>query len=359
MMISILVLVSLAWLVPVILLFRGFGGRPRPERFLAVNGFADRPSDVDHVRTILRRTYRSRLAGAIAGLTIGGLAALRVSPMFVSGGAIIGLLMGSMVGITVAQARRGTTDRSAARSASLLAREPRDYRPRHAAATITVLAVMLLAYGIFAVTSAQVTLGVANATIFGVGFAALLAVPLGQRFERRTAELQRTGGDETARQVDDALRASAIRGIHHSTLGVLLCGLCLIGTGAVATQSWIAVVDGPHTLLRIPSHTTVNLQRVSQAGTPAAEAVWRADWKEFDGTSHARTLRPASGNVTLDSSGRDSSLLGIGAAVSFLGFLGALIEWVRAARAWRKPQRGPTLPLVAPSVAPTNLGVAR
>lgn len=331
----ILALLLLLWVIPVVFLVAGFGSLPRPERFLLVNDLAARPIDVEHVRSVLRRTYRSRIAGGLTGLVIGGFAGSRLGPTFAIGGAGVGLLMGTMLGIAVAQSRRRDVGADTTRSASLVARDPVDYRPAHATRTTVGLALVLLAYGGFAIATAdgelRVTLG-----LFAVGFATVLAVPLGRFLQRRTVEMRRVNVDPESARVDDALRANAVRGIHHATVGVLMCGLLLIGYGAVSTQSYLGMNEGSETLLRTPP-----LSRHLWTSPVGKDRV-RVHWIEVDGSAHSDVV-PALADAVYGNIWTNDTLVAIGYWAAFLGFFGALVQWARAAKAWRRPQRAPDL----------------
>ena len=246
---ELLVLTQLAILV-VSLVRAVMGSRPKARRFLEVNGLTVRPGDEEWVRAALHRTYISRLAGGIVGCLLGAGTAARLGTGFAVGGAGIGLLTGTLLGIAVAQKRRSTTtDRS--RSASLVARDPEDYRPPHATKITTGVAIVVLGYGTFALATVDGAIGVTG-TLFASGFATLLAVPLGRWLQRRTTELQRTETDPDSLRVDDGLRASAVRGIHHATLGVLFCGLLILGYAASSTQTFVGITNGDRVLFRAP-----------------------------------------------------------------------------------------------------------
>jgi len=314
--------------------------RPRAERFFTANGLDERPDDVAHVRALLHHTRVSRLAGGVVGIVLGGVSGASLGGPGALAGAGIGLLAGTMLGITVSQPRP-EPPASPVRAASLSAREPRDYLPRHARTVTLGLAVLVVVYAVVAMTTAIAPLG-RTIAIFVTGLATVLAVPVGRVFQRRTLELRRADVDAASVRVDDALRAAALRGIHHATLGILLCGLLLVGYGAVATQG----VEG----LQVRGVTVVSAPPLSTGfgfASPASATARTqlAHWTEPDGSRHVTSVptRAVQARDAFIGTIVDHPVLdGIGAWATMIGFFGALLEWWRAAGSWRRPQATPT-----------------
>ncbi len=325
------------------------GNRPRPERFLKVNGLEPRPTDIEHVRVMLRRTYRSRLIGGLLGLAVGGITGAQLGTGVAVGGAGIGLLMGTSLGIALAQSRGAVIGSDSSRSALLIARDPDGYRSPHATGITMGLAVLLLAYGTLVIATADGGLGV-TVVLFLVGFATALGVPVGRWLQRRTIEMRRDEGDIASVRVDDALRASAVRGIHHATVGVLMCGLLLIGYGAVGTQTFLGVKEGDHVLLRTPPLSR-DLRSEGVSSSNADHVT--VHWVEANGTAHTTVIRrnPGSTDTIYGNIWANGTLLGIGYWITIIGFVGALIQWGRAAKAWRRPQAQPASEVEAPAAA--------
>ncbi len=318
------------------------GNRPRPERFMAVNGLDPRPDDLDHVRMVLRRTWVSRLAGGVVGFAFGGVTGATLGGAGAIAGAGIGLLAGTMLGITIAQPRR--TPASSTRIASLTVRDARNYLPRRARMATFGLACVVAGYGIFAIASAEYALTRTTTATFVLGFTTLIALSVGEAFKRRTVELRRPDGDAESVCVDDALRASALRGIHHATIGVLMCGLLLVGYGAVTTQNVATVQVGDRVVLRMPSDGFIQMEPDRLLSLHPRR--YRVEWTQPGGVKHSRLIRTGGARITLNSLDV-GPLLGIGYWVVVFGFFGALIEWSRAAKAWRRPQTTPSAVEVA------------
>ena len=361
----VVVVLALGWLVPLVLLIRGFGGRPWPDRFLEVNGLAQRTADGDHVGRILRRTYRARVVGGVVGLVIGLAVSIRLGPELAIGSSILGLLMGSMIGMTAAQSGWAIPDEhrtSQTRSASLVARRAVDYLPRPATALTMILAAIVLGFGTLVLLSAESTLGL-TVLLFAVGFATLAVVPIGRRLQRRTIELQRDPADPQSLRVDDALRACAVRGLHHASLGVLFCGLLLLGYGARATQTFVGARIDHRVVFRAPPLSRITASGTTQTpvGAGGYEETDRISWTEPGGRSRSRSLRvhgPRVGSAApileMGLLVDDATLVGLGTVSSVIGSFGALIQWSRAARSWRKPQRAPAL--VPRNITPVRAG---
>ena len=333
-----LILLTL-WLVPVALVLVALiGNRPRAARFFAVNELDPRPGDVEHVDAVLRRTRRSRVAGAVVGCVLGGVtASASLGIGGVVAGAGIGLLARTMLGITIAQPR-ARAPLTTVRVASLAARDASDYLPRRAQMYTLVLAVLIGGYAAVAIITAAAPLTSTMIAIFATGIATILSVPIGHVFQQRTVELRRPDVDAESVRVDDTLRASALRGIHHATLGILMCGLILVGYGAIATQSVTTVRVGNRVVLRVASEMMLAIPAPFVVEHPRR---YRIEWTEPGGAEHTKIVRTGAEPLTLDSP-NVGPLLGVGFWVALVAFLGALVQWSRAAKAWRRPQTTPS-----------------
>ena len=325
-------------LVPVALvLIALIGNRPQADRFFAVNELDPRPRDVEHVDAVLRRTRRSRVAGAVVGCVLGGVtASASLGIGGVVAGAGIGLLAGTMLGITIAQPRAGAP-LTTTRVASLAVRDANDYLPRRAHTYTLMLAVFVGGYAAVAMITAAAPLTSTMIAIFATGIATILSVPIGHVFQQRTVELRRPDVDAESVRVDDTLCASALRGIHHATLGILMCGLILVGYGAITTQNVTTVRVGSRVLLRVASET---MNAVPDPFLVEHPHRFRIEWTEPGGARRTKIVRTDGAQVTLDSS-NVGPLLGVGFWVALVAFIGALLEWSRAAKAWRRTQTTP------------------
>jgi hypothetical protein len=333
--------IILATFVPLVLVVVALlGNRPRADRFFAVNDLEPRPADVGHVDAVLRGTRRSRVAGAVVGFVLGGLTGASLGGPGAIAGAGIGLLAGTMLGITLAQPRPEAPS-AATRTASLSVRDPRDYLPRRARGITVGLAAVVIGSAVVAMVASVGPLD-RTVAIFVVGMVTVIAVPVGRAFQRRTVELRRPDVDVESVRVDDALRASALRGIHHATIGVLMCGLLLVGYGTVSTQGVLGISVRGVTVVAAPP-----LSHGFGVDSPASATArrQRVHWIEASGSHHS-TLVPTrlvqARDVTIGTIVDDPVLHGIGAWMGILGFFGALIEWGRAAKSWRRPQTTPT-----------------
>ena len=323
-------------LIPLVLVAIALtGNRPRADRFCRINALPERPADVAVVHAVLRRTWVSRVAGGATGLTLGVVSGIKIGGAFAIGGAGVGLLVGTMLGIAVAT----RTPRAASdlRHASLAVRNPSDYRPRSAIRVTVGLAVIVIGYATFAILTAPGSLGV-TVVIFGLAFATVLAVPLGGYLQRRTVEVGRGEIDDPGIRVDDALRAASVRGIHYATVGVLLCGLLLAGYGTALTQGVTTVRVGDRTVAHLPpasEHTTIT------PNLSADPTVWYIAWTEPGGVTKSRRI--ASTETVAFGTLAAGPLLAIGFWTSVVGLIGALVAWSMSAKAWKHPQRVPEL----------------
>ena len=326
-------------LVPVALVLLALiGNRPRADRFFAVNKLDPRPRDVEHVDAVLRLTRRSRVVGAVVGCLLGGVTGTSLGMAGAVAGTGIGLLAGTMLGITIAQPR-ARAPLTTVRVASLAARDASGYLPRRAQTHTLVLAVFVGGYAAVAMITASVPLTSTMIAIFATGAATILSVPVGHVFQQRTVELRRPDADAESVRVDDTLRASALRGIHHATLGILMCGLILVGYGGIATQNVTTVRVGSRVVLRVASET---MNAVPDPFLVEQPTRFRIDWTEPGGAGRTKIVRTDGAPLTFDSP-HVGPLLGVGFWVALVAFLGALVEWSRAAKAWRRPQTTPAM----------------
>lgn len=314
------------------------GNRPQPERFLAVNGLPVRPDDVAHVGAALRHTRRARAAGGAVGLLLGALGAWTLGTATAIGGAGIGLLGGSLLGIAVSQPRRRPKV-AGERHASLTVRDPADYLPSRATVTTTVLALAVVGLTVVALALADAELGRLLA-VFVIALGTIAAIPLGRVAQRRTVELARDSVDPTSVRVDDAVRANAVRSIHRATLGILFCGVLLAGYGMVASQLFQGVRVGDHLVVRTEPGSHDLRVRTGEV-VPGAVRV-DVTWTDADGHHRHRARTVTGASVTSGWLVDVGALVGLGWWAMVVGFVGAVVQWGRTAKSWRSPQRSPS-----------------
>jgi hypothetical protein len=324
-----------------------FGARPTIERFAASHGLAIDSSSRPTVERALRRSYRGRVLGALAGaVALGGLA-LVFGVALGAVGALVGLIAGSMVGIALAQ-HRPRADTGAVRQASLAARTVAGYAPAHAVASIAFTTLLCLALPALAILVAPAGLGPYGAGIVAA-VSAVLIVPVGFVLQRRIVEAPR---DTLAAPVDDALRTAAVRSVHHAMLGVLLCGITVAGFIGAVVQNPMTVVDDRGTVFTAPPGSTslsIDTGRI-QAGEPDAPV--RVYWTEADGSEHHTRWLAVDGPPRLGDDDDVFAVQAFGWTMVFAAF-GALRNWWRAATSWRRATRGP-----APVAAADPAGAA-
>ena len=151
-------------------------------------------------------------------------------------------------------------------------------------------------------------------------------VVIGAWLQRRIVEHARVRVDANQARVDDALRASAVRAVHHATVGLLLCGIAFVGvTGATWGPIGVQVDNTSHFEIA-PGATDV---------VQAENQIW---WTDFGGARHTRILPSGQGHFTGWMQTYESDVISsVGALLALLAGLGALFAWREAARAWRRP----------------------
>ncbi len=327
---GVLAVVTVGFIAAVVASF--VGNRPSPEQFFSVNGLVAVPETPTFVGARLRATYRGRVGGALIGALVGVTAGSALGWASAFGCGVIGVLAGAMGGMAVAQASRSpsTGDRH---FASLEVRDPISYAPRRAPLWEVVLAVIVVAYGLVVVMTFDEHAAGAVAQI-GVGLAAIVALAGGRRIRRRIAEHRRTSLEPAAVCADDALRAVGVRGIHHATMGVLFCGLLLLGVAGIRTQTFEGVSIDGHVVVRVaPGSHDLNVATLADGA--------QVRWTDRRGTPHfSRVTVPARmrHTYTVGRLWNDGWLVALGFATVVVGFVGALAQLGRASRAWRHGQ---------------------
>ena len=340
--IGILVLVQIVFLAALGWIW--LGRRPTPARFATAQGITIDGESLPLVASALRRTYLGRVVGTPAGgltlVAIGWIFGLRVTLAYL---ALLGFVGGTMIGVVLAQHRRSAAPGSV-RQASLTARTVADYSPRYAAWSIAILAVVCAGGCAVVALTAPAGLG-AYAGVLVIAAAAVLVVPLGQRLQRRVVEAPRGEADPT---VDDALRATAVRTVHHAVLGILCCGILLASLTGALTRTTLAVLADGHVLFQAPpGSTSISVDTgLRQSGHPNAPV--RITWTEADGSDHEKAHVRAVGAVYTTSI-RPSGLPLFVGSIGLLVTIAAFVEWSRATSAWKR--RGPRHSPDAPSTA--------
>lgn len=322
-----------------------WGTRPGPERFAAANGLTLDDETRAVVAAALRRTARGRLLGSAIGLLIAiGLAALGGTRVNFTGG-LAAILAGTLIGIALAQFTR-SRDTRAVRVASLETRDADDYRPPRAKATIGITLGVLVAYAATLLTAGAS--GRMLLFVIVVPALAVAAVVLGVWLQRRIVEHAREPLHAEQARVDDALRASAVRAVHHATIGLILCGTAFLG---VTGTSWVTtqVMVGNRVAFEIHGGTDLatTSDRIGSADA-TNDRIW---WTDFDGARHSRRVPGLTGYQQISDGPFPAS---IGALLALVTGIGALLEWRAAARAWRQAgtrRRRPTSPALVSTPA--------
>lgn len=313
------------------LVWSWFGAHPSVARFTAAHRITLTEADLPRVRAVLRRTYRGRVLGALAGAIVLGGAALTIGRGAAFVAVIVGLIVGSMVGIALAQDRT-RVETVAVRRASLDARTVREYTTRWGPWWVAATASACVLVSVLVVATAPAGLG-PYAPLLAGSVAALLIVPVGRVLQRRIVEAPR---DELDPGVDDVLRSTAVRAVHHAVLGVLLCALAVAMFAGSATHSTSDVLDDRGVVYTVPpGSTSISVDTgLIQSGHPHGPI--RVYWIEANGSEHRSRPLLVSGSPRLG--GDDSvaliQLYGwgmVGAAIA------ALVQWWRAATSWRRP----------------------
>ncbi len=328
---------ELAVIIGVAVAFGAFllwGNRPTPEQFATTNHLELDDESRTTVAIALRRTYRGRVFGGAGSFVVAVLIAASGASTLSFASGLAAIFAGSLVGIALAQ--RGCTPADPMPIASLEARDPHDYRPRRAAIAIGLALAVLIGYGLAMVLSYDVNRTRAVVTAMVVGIAAVATVAIGARLQRRIVEQAQDHRNPQHARVDDALRAGAVRAVHHAVMGILLCGITLLAvTGATRTETMRVERDG-HVVMTLPSDGH-DFRIATEAGT------YSVTWIGADGVEQATSLAAARSPEVYDITSPTSSgisngpMVALGFWLAFAAGIGALFEWRAAARSWRRP----------------------
>lgn len=323
-----------------------WGNRPTPDRFAAANNLTLEDASRAEVAAALRRTYRGRVVGGgVSFLVALGFATLEGSGLNFARG-LAAVLAGTLIGIALAQLTPAP-DPGAVRVASLEARDADDYRPRHAKTTIAAALAVMFACGTVALLSHERNI---QLLVIAVGIAVLSVgtVALGAFLQRRIVEHAHDRRDPDHARVDVALRASAVRAVHHATVGILLCGIAFLGVSTTApakirvydeTQRFAErgadrIADPAELVFELPGDST----DIKIAGDNVSS---RIDWTDANGVRHSRELANTRTEYHLLTTERHYDLpvgfIAVNLITGLLAGIGALLEWRAAAQAWRQP----------------------
>jgi len=305
-----------------------FGHRPSVDRFVTRHGIAVSNRDLPCVDRALHRSYRGRVVGALLGALLGTVA-LTAGAGFAAVGAFVGLVSGSMVGVALAQ-RRTRRNPEVVRRASLDARTIGGYTTRRGAWWITAAAGGCLVVPLLVVATAPAGLGPFGPALLGA-IAAVLIVPVGVFLQRHIVEAPRDGLEP---HVDDVLRSTAVRAVHHSVLGVLLCGLTVASfAGGMTTIRDSVLGDRGIPFAFVPA-TPVPLDP-GQIRADHLRGPIRVHWTDADGTDHVSEPFYVARERPDRAGGSWVSLLLFGSALA--AAIVALVQWWRATTSWRRP----------------------
>lgn len=307
-----------------------FGRRPTVDRFATAHGLVVDEASLPPVQRALRATYAGRILGALVGAVVLGSLALVIGVGTAVAAAFIGLVGGTMVGIAIAQRRR-RPEPSATRHASLHARTIASYSPAHATRSVVATSIACAAVAILAVITAPAGLGPYGPAI-GLALATLLIVPIGRWLQSRIVEAPR---DTIQPDVDDALRTTAVRAVHHSVLGVLLCGLAVAAIGGMLTQSTMVVRSGGAIVFRAPPGSTSISVDTGLRQTYGPRAPVRIFWIEADGSEHQTEWQRIAGSPRFSHADNVAASTAFAVVMLFATFW-TLLQWARATNAWRQ-----------------------
>jgi len=321
-----------------ILAYALIGNRPDPDRFATANDLVLDDASRDDVERALERTSRFRIGGACIGAAIGALiVAVTMGPALLATG-LTAVLLGTLIGIGISPFHRADPP-GALRSASLTVRCVDDHRPPRARFVLRGLLLLIVVFAIVVASGATDEIArtrLLTATVLAIGLSAWVG---GAWLQRRIVERTRERDDPAHLRVDDALRSSAVRAVHHAVVGVLLCVLALVGVVGVTSQTFVGVDLGGHTVFHAPAGATVDsVENLTPEGS--AVATVRIRWTDADGRRH-ETVRSAAGDATITMGDLWANvwILSFGFWCTTIGFLGALYQWGRASKAWRRPAR--------------------
>jgi hypothetical protein len=347
---------EIAVIIGVVVAFGAFllwGNRPTADRFAATNGLELDDDSRATVAIALRRTYRGRVLGGAAGFVIAVvIAALGATSLNFAGG-LAAIFAGSLVGVALAQLTRSpSTDPTPI--ASLEARDAQDYRPRRASTFIVVTLAALVGYGVVMILSYDVNRVRAVVTAVAVGLVALATVALSAWLQRRIVEQAQDHRNPEHARVDDALRAGAVRAVHHAVMGILLCGLTLLAvTGATSTETAQVERNGVR-VLALPGDG--HDFKITANGDAAS-----VTWIGADGVVQVTSLPPTHNAGDYVVTGRTTSgsfdispIVAISFWLAFIAVFGALFEWRAAARSWRRPSPRRRSEIATPDAAPPS-----
>lgn len=322
----------LLWFVPLAVFgYALWRNRPSVDRFAAAHGL-DLDDDARRaVRAALVRTRRGRVVGA----TVGALVAVVLVVGFDSRApAIVALgtvLVGTLLGIGIAQFPSATSS-DRVRTASLTVRDPAGYRPRRAAAIAVGLLLATAGYGVAVVAFADHGTAAVAAALVVILAVDVVVVATAARIARRVVEQARVQSYD--RRVDDALRATTVRALHCAVTGVLLCGIAITGFVGVESQMFKGVLVGDRVAFRFPAGASFDGTTDVRIQSGVATVTWR------DAHGHPRSTAlatPQGASVTVGLLAGNAAFVAVGAWLATIGVLGALFEWGRASKAWRRP----------------------
>ncbi len=320
--------------------------RPSAERFATVNRLGLDPTNAARVTATLNRTRRSRVVGAWVGLGLGIAAGvgLNLATHLGTGwttvlSATAGVLVGTFVGIAAGQ-RTPRPNPEPIRHAALAVRDIDAYRTPHGTVLIRVATGAFFAAVALVVVATTHDVAITAATTTTITIAGIAFVTWAHHLSVRIVERGRDMENPVGAAVDDVLRSGAVRSIQHATIGVLACGIGLLALLGINTQSYEAVKIDGRTVFQVPdggrldavvSEPDVSV-RVSEMTTITIR------WTDADDVRHT-TTRPlpptaylASGNFI------DTDLvISLGGLGFTVGWIGGIVEWSRASKAWRHP----------------------
>lgn len=299
------------------------------DRFAAVHGLDLTDASRTHAESYLRRARWFRRWGGWLGFSSGWL----ISAMLDDGTPALTLttvLVGSLLGMVLAEATWGDPPLAGPRAASLVAREPQRYRSRGTRRVQRFVFGAVAAAALLAVwvepSSSQVS------TAGALVAAGVVVIVAGRWLERRILRRRQPTGDDQLVAVDEQLRAGALESVSAITIGLLLLVATTLALAVSQHQRQYRVEVGGDVVWRS-----------SDVGIPPRLAVREdalvIEWQDRDGDARRAMVPvpPGSGGIRSFQDTKGFLVELITGVFILVGSVWAFGEWLRASRTYYLP----------------------